>query len=154
MESPECVLIGKWKHGDVQIYLSGITKKWGTTWGSLTPLQLFIWCPDFTFPPFIQPRHVFIPPEIYVLELHSALWVLFQPQRSLQPFGKKEWRNSIKSALCLHLSLFFHSLSFFFLFLFPTQPLTLFIIIIKHSFVLLTNWKALAGGHKGGVSGL
>lgn len=35
----------------------------------------------------------------------------------------------------------------------PPQPLTLFIIIIKHSFALLTNWKALAGGHKGGRQG-
>lgn len=59
----------------------------------------------------------------------------------------------IRPFLCLHLILVFPFSSFSFFFFHP-QPLTLFIIIIKHSFVLLTNWKTLTGGHKGGVSGL
>ena len=101
----------------------------------------------------LTPRHIFIPPEIYLLELHSAI---------LSPFPATEitailWQKGVKVLykvlpLSPSLSFFFLSLSFFFFFL--PQPLTLFIIIIKHSFVLLTNWKALAGGHKGGVSGL
>lgn len=59
----------------------------------------------------------------------------------------------IRPFFCLHL-IFVFPFSYFSFFFSPTQPLTLFIIIIKHSFALLTNWKTLTGGYKGGVSGL
>lgn len=124
MESPECVLIGKWKHQNVQIYWPGISKKWGTTWGSLAPLQLFVWCPDSTSPPSFSLytslsllKSMFW--SIWVLLL-SAIWVLFQTE-----ITAILWQKGVKvlyKVLPLSPSLPFFSFSSFFLFFFFHNP--------------------------------
>lgn len=142
-----------WRHVQLLAWNRRDTRN---TTRNLTPLSnsLFSsWTPT-SFPSFNWDTSLSLS-ENYFFQFSSIQlhWVLFQPQRSLHSSGKKLCSiKALYKVLPMSLSLSCFFLSFFFFF--PPQPLTLFIIIIKHSFALLTNWKALAGGHKGGVSGL
>lgn len=153
------MLKGKLRHGNMCRYWPEITEKQGTPPGIQPPPSNSLFSAKMPTPStFFQWRHIFIPSWKLLCFCFSSIqlhWVLFQVQGLLYTFDKKLCiAKVLYKALPLPTSHSCFSFLFFFLFFFPPQPLTLFIIIIKHSFVLLTNWKTLTGGHKGGVSGL